>query len=552
MALYHFHVEQIGRSKGYSAVAATAYRSGEKLYCDYYGETHDYTKKGGILYTEIMMPEYCPERFKDRAALWNEVEKVEKHPKAQLCYSFDMALQNELTYEENLELARRFVLEEMVARGMICDIAIHAPGKTKDDIPNPHIHVLAAIRPYLKEGRWGEKQHREYALDENGERIRDEKGRYVFNAIPTTDWGRPETLDHWRERWAEMINARFEEKGLSCRVDHRSYKDQGLDLIPQVHEGSAVRRMEARGIVTEKGEFNRFVSATNRMIKEIVRKLKDLAEWFRNIKPELNRLEEPTLSRLLMEYFDYRNEVAVTTYTRGVQKAKESNFKLLTKVYAYLEENGIRTLADLEQRINDLNHSAEFAQRNINSLSSSVKQYSDEIRYAGYLRDTRSIYEQSQKIFFPGAKKKFQKEHDAELKKYHAAASYFAGKNLTAEPEEFIGGWEKSLKEDSEKLTAARDDLKVYQKDLKQLKEIRRAIDFALAKRNGEDVPLPPLKIYDTDPAMKQMQAAKVSFSGELSRAKAKQKEHEEARHAENIQQDEQLKTKNKWRGVDR
>lgn len=551
MALYHFHVEQIGRSKGYSAVAAAAYRSGEKLYCDYYGETHDYTKKGGILYTEILMPEYCPERFKDRAALWNELEKTEKHPKAQLCYSFDMALQNELTYEENLELARRFVQEEMVARGMICDIAIHVPGKTKDDIPNPHIHVLCPIRPYLKEGRWGEKQHREYALDENGERIRDDKGKYVFNAIPTTDWGRPETLDHWRERWADMINAKFEEKGLSCRVDHRSYKDQGLDLIPQVHEGSAVRRMEARGIVTEKGEFNRFVGATNRMIKEIVRKLKDLAEWFRNIKPELNRLNEPTLNNLLVEYFDYRNEVAMT-YTRGVQKAKVSNLKLLAKVHSYLEENGIYNLADLERRINDLNHSAEFAQRNINSLSSSVKQYGDEIRYAGFLRDTRSIYEQSQKIFFPGAKKKFQKEHDAELKKYHAAANYFAGKNLTAEPEEFIGGWETGLKEDSEKLSTVRDDLRAYQKDLKQLKEIRRAIDYALAKRNGEDAPLPPLKIYDTDPAMEQMQTGRVSFADELSKAKVKQKEHEEARRTESIRQGEQTIETNKRKGRDR
>ena len=56
MALFHFHVDQIGRSAGRSAVACAAYRSGEKLYSEYYGETSDYTRKGGVMYSEIMLP----------------------------------------------------------------------------------------------------------------------------------------------------------------------------------------------------------------------------------------------------------------------------------------------------------------------------------------------------------------------------------------------------------------------------------------------------------------------------------------------------------------
>ena len=94
MALYHFNVTQVSRGKGQSSVASASYISGEKLYDKYYGKTHDYTHKEGVLYTEVLLPEYAPERLKDRETLWNEVEEIEKHPKAQLCYSFNFALQN--------------------------------------------------------------------------------------------------------------------------------------------------------------------------------------------------------------------------------------------------------------------------------------------------------------------------------------------------------------------------------------------------------------------------------------------------------------------------
>ncbi|MBO6310631.1 MAG: MobA/MobL family protein [Oribacterium sp.] len=546
MSTYHFHVNPLGRSKGYSAVAAAAYRSGEKLYCDYYGETHDYTKKHGILHTEIMLPDYAPERFKDREALWNELEKQEKHPKAQLCYSFDIALQNELTYEENLALARRFVQEELVSRGMICDIAIHAPGKHGDDIKNPHFHVLSPIRPYLKEGRWGEKQHREYTLDENGDRVRDEKGKYVFNSIPTTDWGSPETLEHWRKRWSEMVNEKFEEKGLSCRIDHRSYKEQGLDLIPQVHEGSAVRRMEARGITTQKGEHNRFVKATNRALKDIISKLKELAEWFKKIKPELNRLSDPTLGNLITEYFDYRNEVAAT-YTHGVQNAKKSNLQLMAKVIAYVQERKLTTPAELEKRIAYLTDSAEKKQLRINQLKGSVKDYSDKVRNCKALMETREIYEQSQKVFFPTAKKKFQKEHEKELKRYHAASRFFSGMALTDEPQFFLKGWESCLEADREKLSKETDGISVIKAELRQFKEIRKTVDYAIGKRVGEDAELPPIRFYEQGQEAvntAKSHTADISLSDRLQKGKTEQRKTEEShkRQAE--------KTQKKNRGV--
>ena len=123
IALYHFHVTQIKRSAGQSAVAAAAYRSGEKLHSEYYGEDSDYTRKGGVICSEILLPSHAPSEYADRETLWNAVEKVERGKKAQLAYSFDIALQNEFSMEENIELARQFLLDNFVSRGMVVDFA---------------------------------------------------------------------------------------------------------------------------------------------------------------------------------------------------------------------------------------------------------------------------------------------------------------------------------------------------------------------------------------------------------------------------------------------
>ena len=175
MALYHLSVKQIKRSAGQSAVAAAAYRAGEKLHIDYYGEDADYTKKGGVVFTEILLPSHAPPAYADRETLWNAVEKIEEHPKAQLAYSFDIALQNEFSTEEYISLARRFVEEQFVSRGMIADLAVHTPDKGGEN-PNPHFHVLCPIRPLNEDGTWGKKQKRVYELDEHGSRIPGGKG----------------------------------------------------------------------------------------------------------------------------------------------------------------------------------------------------------------------------------------------------------------------------------------------------------------------------------------------------------------------------------------
>ena len=219
-------------------IAAAAYRAGERLYSDYYGEYSDYTRKGGVIHSEIILPPHAPPEYQDRATLWNAVELVERHKKAQLAYSFDIALQNELTMEENIKLAREFVQQCFVDKGMVADLAIHQPDKGDGGIPNPHFHVLTTMRPINPDGTWGQKQKREYLVDENGDPVLDSNGKSKFNAVATTDWHTPETLEAWRKAWCDMVNEAFERKGLNERIDHRSYERQGLDLIPTIHEGS--------------------------------------------------------------------------------------------------------------------------------------------------------------------------------------------------------------------------------------------------------------------------------------------------------------------------
>ena len=335
MALFHLSVTQTKRSAGQSAIASAAYRAGERLYSEYYGEYSDYTRKGGVICSDILLPSHAPPEYADRQTLWNAVEKAERGKNAQLAYSFDIALQNEFSLEENIALARQFLLENFVSRGMVVDFAVHQPDREDGGIPNPHFHVLCPIRPIEQNGKWGLKQRRVYELDEDGNRIRDQNGEFVFNAVPTTDWGSPETLEYWRQTWAELCNAKFAEKGLDVSIDHRSYERQGVELLPTVHEGATVRAMEKKGIRTEKGEFNRWIKATNAVIRDIKKKIALLFDWIAEAKVELAKPQAPDLVSLLNAYYTQRRAGAYS------QKGKVSNLKEMNETFNYLRRNGM-------------------------------------------------------------------------------------------------------------------------------------------------------------------------------------------------------------------
>ena len=395
-------------------MASAAYRAGEKLHSEYYGEDSDYTNKGGVIYTEIFLPPHAPREYADRETLWNAVEKVEKGKKAQLAYSFDISFQNEFSQEENIALARQFLAEHFVSRGMVVDFAVHEPEREEGGINNPHFHFLCPIRPIEQNGKWGLKQKREYVLDENGNRIPDGKGDYVFNAVPTTDWGSAETLEFWREQWAVMCNAKFEEKGLDVRIDHRSYERQGIELLPTVHEGPTVRAMEKKGIKTEKGEFNRWIRATNAFIRNLRKNLSLLLETIKEIKAELDKPQSDPVIIPLQRYFDMRNAKAYS------QKARVSNLKELSDMANYLKANEIYTIEDLESRVSTLKDTVDELKITMDTETARMKEIRKVPEHLSILRDLKPIVDGLQKIKFDKAKAKYKVEHEKELKQYYA------------------------------------------------------------------------------------------------------------------------------------
>ena len=163
IAIYHCNIGIVSRGKGKSAVAAAAYRSGEKITNEWDGMTHDYTRKGGVVHTEIMLPPHAPPSFSDRSTLWNSVELYEKAGNAQLAREIDAALPIELSREEQIRLVREYCSSQFVSRGMCVDFCLHDTGSG-----NPHCHIMLTMRPLDERGAWAAKSKKEYDLDKNG------------------------------------------------------------------------------------------------------------------------------------------------------------------------------------------------------------------------------------------------------------------------------------------------------------------------------------------------------------------------------------------------
>lgn len=411
MADFHFSVTQIKRSAGQSAIAAAAYRAGEKLFSETYGEYSDYTRKRGIVETGILLPPFAPKEYENREKLWNAVEQVERHPKAQLAYSFDFSLQNEFSMKENLEIAREFIQKQFVDRGMIADYAVHLPDKG-DAVPNPHVHVLCPIRPLNPDGTWGAKQKRGYHLDDAGNRVLDASGRAQFDAVPTTDWGSAETLEHWREAWAEINNERFAAHGLAARLDHRSYEKQGVEQIPTVHEGPKVREMERQGIRTEKGDRNRWIRQLNAMIRRLKTQLRELSDWIANLKQAAK--PEPSVYDLLAAHLNQRNAGAWSFVP------KNRNLKEHSQMVRYLQEHGITTVDELSEHVRQVNEKASPVQVELQNITKQIQQLDAIEKAFDRYQSAKPVFDKWSGIYFKKAKEKYKTAHEKELKAYYA------------------------------------------------------------------------------------------------------------------------------------
>lgn len=249
---YSFKVKIVQRAKGQSAVASAAYQAGEKILDERIGRRCNYSKKKGVVHTEILAPPSSPGWAMNRAKLWNSAEAMEKRKDAQIARKFILALPRQLTHEQRVRCAKGFIQEQFVNRGMIADFAVHLPeagvGKNQD---NHHLHLLTTMREVVPEG------------------FAPEKNRA---------WNKISLLETWRSQWAAHVNRALVAHGFEPTWDHRSLEEQGVDRIPQIHLGQAALEMEARGIQTQKGQRALAVAEANRLNAELQQLEKEIAD----------------------------------------------------------------------------------------------------------------------------------------------------------------------------------------------------------------------------------------------------------------------------------
>ncbi|WP_455391357.1 MobQ family relaxase [Frisingicoccus sp.] len=310
MSIYHCSIKIISRSGGRSAIASAAYRSGERLYNDETGIIHDFSKKGGVITSEILLPPNAPSEYANREILWNEVQKIEKRSDAQFAREVEVALPTEMTRQEQIECIRAFVKENFVKEGMIADWALHDKGDG-----NPHAHIMLTVRGLDENKKWQAKQKTVFAnsrdeqgraiynpelpsynpkdrehtsmyripsLDKNGNqktRVREGKGtEYLWEkiSIPLNDWNDRTQAEKWRASWAEHCNRYLSPEN---KIDHRSYKRQGLDIEPTIHEGVTARNMEQNGKISDRCQMNREVRQRNHFREEMRLLAKEITEF---------------------------------------------------------------------------------------------------------------------------------------------------------------------------------------------------------------------------------------------------------------------------------
>ena len=220
IAIYHCSIKIISRGKGKSAVGATAYRSGQKLTNEYDGLTHDYTRKGGVVHTEILLPEHAPPEYADRSTLWNAVEKVEKARNSQLACEIEISLPNELSRAENIKLARCFVQETFVSKGMCTDICVHDPEREQ---PNVHAHIMLTLRTFNEDGTWDDKQRKEYIMTSGAlSRIRRKRRNII-------------TLTATRSKCSRQLGLCI----IKCSMAEKSHRRLGVKSLPNLKAPTA-------------------------------------------------------------------------------------------------------------------------------------------------------------------------------------------------------------------------------------------------------------------------------------------------------------------------
>jgi len=454
MANYHMSIKIFSRGKGASAVQKAAYRAGEMIESDYDGETHDYSRKAGIVYKDIILPENAPIEYQDRSVLWNAVEMSERFINAQLAREVEISLPVELTREQNITLARKFAQEVFVIEGMCADICVHDNGTG-----NPHAHIMLTMRPFEKDGSWGQKS---YTV--NGRKI------------PTVDWNEREKAEFWRKAWAKYQNAALKEHGFETQVDHRSYQRQGKEQIPTVHLGSAAW-MESRGIRTKFGDRNRKVDSWNKEIRQTRARIKKLKTWL-YAQPLENA---PSMGDVL------RNINSGQQFKSRAQKVKD--LQTYINVTEFLRENNLNSIESLADKVSSMHQEQYDIAGSIKKHDRRLKTLDTHLQYAAAFNAAKPIYKRYVELD-PKKRDLYKHQNAVAIAQYETAHKY-----LTEHLNGRIAIPEKAWKAERDKLQRERNSLAERYYDLKaDVKNIE------VIKRSAEKV------ILDITPELKKSQ----------------------------------------------
>ena len=484
IAIYHCSIKIVSRGKGKSAVAAAAYRSGEKLTNEWDGLTHDYTKKGGVVHSEILLPAHAPPAFSDRSTLWNSVELSEKSNNAQLAREVEIALPVELSREEQTRLVREYCSSQFVSKGMIADFNLHDTGGG-----NPHAHILLTMRPMDEKGSWLPKSKKEYVLDENGGKIRLPSGRYKTRKVDLVDWNDRENAEVWRRAWADLANEFLERNDCPERIDHRSYERQGIDQLPTVHVGVSATQMEKKGIVTERGELNRNIKAANRILREIRRLVRGLKDWIAELKERKAALlealaearaqaSEPTIPQLLARYMEQRGEERADWTSKGKLKGAVSDFNKVQAAMEFLRQKEISTVETLDRQLDGISENAVAIRDSMREAERRIKDIDTLLSHIGNYEKYKPVYREYAAIGWKKQKEKFEEAHRGELDAYRAAARYvkthlpgtsYSRKELEAERKDLAAA-----------LPGKREELEAVQADVRTLRDVRHWLNQVL------------------------------------------------------------------------
>lgn len=378
-----------------------------------------------------------------------------------------------MSIEENKELAIQFCKENLITDGMIVDLCIHSPDKD-GGIQNPHFHILCPMRPMKDNGEWGTKQRRVYVLDEKSNRIRDNNGKYVFTSENTTDRDDPKTLERWRKAWADLCNSKFEEKGLDCRIDHRSFEEQGLEMLPTIHEGPTVRAMEQKGKTTEVGSYNKAIRQNNYSIKKFKAEIARLDKAIFELKAEAEKDTQPLLLQYLQEYYQIRNEYATQNFGYGANKAKVGNLQSLINETEFLSERKIYSVADLERYVSSASSRNSDLADQIRKGSERISKLKDVLHHAENYHRYKTVVDELNTIKFKGKREKFQAEHSNELTMFYMA------KRVLKE----VGLKEKDMRLELERLT--KEVAKKKEEQGKCYREVQELSRIAYHVREGQ------------------------------------------------------------------